>query len=233
MKSILKLFVFSLMGASLFLGCNNQGTGVANAKMETLADSMSYAVGIYLGQQIPPDDLKSLSTNLITQGLSDFAQETPKLNDDQVRAVITSYTSQQTAAQATLNLEKGQAFLEENKTKEGVITTASGLQYKVITEGSGESPTSEDKVKVHYTGTFLNGTVFDSSVQRGEPIEFNVTGVIPGWTEALMLMKPGSKWELFIPSNLAYGERGSQSIGPNETLTFEVELLEVIKPDTE
>ena len=120
-------------------------------------------------------------------------------------------------------------LLAENKTKEGVITTASGLQYKVITEGSGASPTTEDKVKVHYTGKFLNGEVFDSSVQRGEPVEFGVTEVIPGWTEALMLMKPGSKWELFIPANIAYGERGSQAIGPNETLTFEVELLEVLK----
>ncbi len=235
MKNFFQLLVFGLIGASFFWSCNGGGAGAANTKMETLADSMSYAVGVYLGQQIPPEDLKALNTNLISQGLRDFSTESNKLDDDQVRDVITRYTTQQQTAKKSLNLEKGQAFLEENKNKEGVMTTETGLQYKIIEEGDGPSPKADDVVKVHYTGKLLNGEVFDSSVQRGEPVEFPVGGVIPGWTEALQLMKVGGKWELYIPAELAYGERGAgQDIGPNETLIFEVELLEIIdKSETE
>jgi FKBP-type peptidyl-prolyl cis-trans isomerase len=234
MKSILKLFVFSLFGASLFMmGCN-QGGGLADAKMETLADSMSYAVGVYLAQSaVPPKDMEALNADLMAHGLIDYAGDAAKLDENQVRSVITRYTTEQTNAQATLNKEKGEAFLAENKKKEGVMTTESGLQYKVIQEGSGATPTPEDKVRVHYTGKLLNGEVFDSSVQRGEPVEFQVTGVIPGWTEALQMMKVGAKWELFIPSNLAYRERGNPPIGPNETLHFEVELLDIVTDDSE
>ncbi len=128
------------------------------------------------------------------------------------------------------NLVKGQAFLSENGKKAGVTTTASGLQYEIIKAGNGPKPKSTDKVKVHYHGTLLDGTVFDSSVQRGEPVTFGVTQVIPGWTEALQLMSVGSKYKLYIPSNLAYGEQGGgEKIGANETLIFEVELLEITK----
>jgi FKBP-type peptidyl-prolyl cis-trans isomerase FklB len=126
--------------------------------------------------------------------------------------------------------DAGEAFLAENAKKEGVKTTASGLQYKVIKSGTGESPKPTDTVKVHYHGTLIDGTVFDSSVQRGEPISFPVTGVIPGWVEALQLMKVGDKWQLFIPAKLAYGARSpSPLIGPNSTLIFEVELLGIEK----
>lgn len=232
MKGILKLVVFSLIGASFFMGCS-QGAGVTNAKMETLADSMSYAVGVYLAQQVPPNDMENLNADLIAVGLKDYTSENTKLDDNQVRDVITRFTTEQTNAQAASNKEKGDAFLAENKDKEGVITTESGLQYKVIEEGSGDSPSAEDKVRVHYTGKLLNGEVFDSSIQRGEPVEFGVNGVIAGWTEALQLMKPGAKWELFIPGELGYGLRGNPPIGPNETLLFEVELLEVLSPDSE
>jgi FKBP-type peptidyl-prolyl cis-trans isomerase len=234
MKSILKLFVFSLFGASLFMmGCN-QGGGVSNAKMETLADSMSYAVGVYLAQSaVPPKDMEALNADLMAQGLMDYAGEAAKLDENQVRSVITRYTTEQSEAQATLNKEKGDAFLAENKTKEGVMTTESGLQYKVIEEGSGATPTAEDKVRVHYTGKLLNDEVFDSSIQRGDPVEFQVTGVIPGWTEALQLMKVGAKWELYIPSDLGYGTRGNPPIGPNETLVFEVQLIDIVAPDSE
>jgi FKBP-type peptidyl-prolyl cis-trans isomerase len=127
------------------------------------------------------------------------------------------------------NLEKGQAFLEENKTLSGVIELESGLQYKVIEEGTGRSPKENDRVKVHYTGKLLSGEVFDSSLDRGQPAEFALKGVIKGWTEGLQHMKEGGKYELYIPADLAYGQRGGgQTIGPNETLIFEVELLEVI-----
>jgi FKBP-type peptidyl-prolyl cis-trans isomerase len=132
--------------------------------------------------------------------------------------------------QGELALVAGQAFLETNKIKDGVVTTASGLQYKVITEGAGVAPLKESKVKVHYTGKLLDGTKFDSSVDRGQPTEFFLNRVIPGWTEGLQLMKPGSKYMFWIPAALAYGERGmGGKIAPNSTLTFEVELLEVLK----
>ena len=124
-----------------------------------------------------------------------------------------------------INLAKGQAFLEKNGKRKGVFTLESGLQYEVLTKGSGISPKSEDKVEVHYHGTLIDGEVFDSSIDRGEPTSFQVDGVIKGWTEALQLMKQGAKWKLFIPADIAYGETGSNSIGPNETLIFEVELL--------
>ena len=126
---------------------------------------------------------------------------------------------------ADLNLEKGKAFLSRNKDGEGVVSLESGLQYKVIKEGNGTSPLADDEVEVHYHGTLLDGQVFDSSIQRDEPAKFNVSGVIKGWTEVLQLMKTGAKWKVFIPSDLAYQERGNNSIGPNETLTFEIELL--------
>jgi FKBP-type peptidyl-prolyl cis-trans isomerase len=129
-----------------------------------------------------------------------------------------------------MNLEKSMAFLADNKTKEGVVTTESGLQYKIITPGAGEYPQATDQVRVHYHGTFINGEVFDSSMDRGEPIVFGVSQVIPGWTEALQLMQPGARWMLFIPPDLAYGEQGAGGvIGPNTALVFEVELIEIVK----
>jgi FKBP-type peptidyl-prolyl cis-trans isomerase len=128
------------------------------------------------------------------------------------------------------NLEKGNEFLEENKSRPGVITTESGLQYEVLTEGTGPKPTQEDQVRVHYHGTLIDGTVFDSSVERGEPAVFGVGQVIPGWTEALLLMPVGSKWKIYLPASIAYGERGAgNDIGPNSALIFEVELLEIVK----
>ena len=137
------------------------------------------------------------------------------------------------AEEAKKNLAAGTAFLDANKAKEGVKVLPSGLQYKVITEGTGNTPTATDKVKTHYRGTLIDGTEFDSSYKRNRPAEFGVTGVIKGWTEALQLMKEGAKWELYIPANLAYGERGRPGIPPNSTLIFEIELLEIVKPADE
>jgi FKBP-type peptidyl-prolyl cis-trans isomerase FkpA/FKBP-type peptidyl-prolyl cis-trans isomerase FklB len=133
--------------------------------------------------------------------------------------------------EAEENIKKGKDFLEKNKSKEGVKVTESGLQYKVMKEGTGTSPKKSDTVKVHYKGTLIDGTEFDSSYKRKEPAEFPVTGVIKGWTEALMLMKTGGKWELYIPAELAYGEMGRPSIPPNSTLVFEVELIEIVDPN--
>lgn len=150
---------------------------------------------------------------------------------------LTAYAENQTTTvnsgvqmQSEKNLTQGEAFLAKNKTKEGVVTTDSGLQYKIITEGEGEKPTANDIVTVHYVGTLIDGTEFDSSYKRGQPISFPVNAVIPGWVEALQLMKAGSTYELYIPAKLAYGERGSPpAIGPNEVLIFKVNLIGVKK----
>lgn len=156
---------------------------------------------------------------------------------EQVQACIGAYMGekqkvkdQEEKAKAGVNLEKGKKFLEDNGKRKGVITLPSGLQYEILKEGNGPKPTATDKVTTHYHGTTIDGKVFDSSVERGQPAQFGVNQVIPGWTEALQLMPVGSKWKLFIPSNLAYGESGAGgAIGPNETLVFEVELISIDK----
>ena len=155
-----------------------------------------------------------------------------KMTPQEAQQYLQTYFVEAQAREAAKSKEEGEKFLAENKMKEGVITTESGLQYQVITEGTGVKPTAEDRVKVHYTGTLLDGTKFDSSVDRGEPAEFGVSQVIKGWTEGLQIMPAGSKYIFWIPSELAYGERGAgQDIKPNSVLKFEVELLEVIKAD--
>ncbi len=153
-----------------------------------------------------------------------------KMTPQAAQAYMQTYFMEASTRDAKKTKEEGEKFLNENKTKKDVITTESGLQYQVVTEGTGEKPTAEDKVKVHYTGTLLDGTVFDSSVERGEPAEFGVGQVIKGWTEVLQLMPAGSKYIVWIPSELAYGERGAGGdIKPNSTLKFEIELLEIVK----
>jgi len=193
----------------------------------------SYSVGYQFGQ-----NLKKMETDLDAEVLSAAIRDAlsgkeSRLSDEEMRASLTNLREKTVAAmqasmkeQAQKNLADGQKFLAENKTKEGVKTTDSGLQYKVLEEGEGPSPKAGDTVTVHYRGTLVDGTEFDSSYQRGEPATFPLTGVIPGWTEALQLMKKGSKWVLFIPSELAYGERGAGNrIPPNSTLIFEVEMI--------
>jgi FKBP-type peptidyl-prolyl cis-trans isomerase len=201
----------------------------------------SYSVGYQFGQ-----NLKKMETDLDPEVLSAAIQDglsgrESRLSDEEMRAAVTSLRERTMAAmqasikeQGQKNLAQGEKFLAENKTKEGVKTTASGLQYKVLKKGEGPSPKAGDTVTVHYRGTFVDGTEFDSSYQRGKPATFPLTGVIPGWTEALQLMKKGSKWELYIPADLAYGERGAGNrIPPNSTLLFEVELLSMEKASKE
>jgi FKBP-type peptidyl-prolyl cis-trans isomerase FklB len=163
----------------------------------------------------------------------------PLLTEQEIKDVITALQKDLQAKQqekmrvlAEKNKKEGESFLAENKKKDGVITLASGLQYKIIKNGGGKMPKATDSVTVNYRGTLIDGTEFDSSIKRGQPATFQVSGVIPGWTEALQLMREGSKWQLFIPSNLAYGERGAGgSIGPNAVLIFEVELISINKPE--
>jgi len=204
--------------------------------LETEMDKVSYAIGIQLGQNFKTQEIE-IKLEPMMQGIKDaMAGKKLALSQDEIKKVLTSFQQQMMAKQrerqkleAAKNLAAGMAFLEANKAKEGVKVLPSGLQYKVIKKGTGKTPTADDKVKTNYRGTLVNGTEFDSSYKRNKPAEFPVKGVINGWTEALQLMKEGGKWELYIPADLAYGERGMPGIPPNSTLIFEIELLEVIK----
>jgi FKBP-type peptidyl-prolyl cis-trans isomerase FklB len=194
----------------------------------------SYAIGVDIGNNFKKNEIE-IEPKALAAGFLDALAGKPALTEDEVKATLEALRQQmmskmmaKQAETGTNNQKEGVDFLAANAKKEGVKTTASGLQYKVIKSGTGKQPKATDTVKTHYHGTLINGEVFDSSVQRGEPVEFPVNGVIPGWQEALQLMKVGDKWQLFVPSALAYGERGAGGkIGPNAALIFEVELLEV------
>ena len=223
MKKIVLIFGVS----ALIFSCNNVDT--SNSELSTQMDSLSYSLGVSVANNLKSSGFETIESSAISAAFNDvFSENDVKISEEDANALIQDYfmeLSQKKSQEAT---NKGQAFLDENAAKEGVVTTASGLQYKVLTEGQGAKPVASDEVTVHYHGTLIDGTVFDSSVDRGQPATFPVGGVIQGWVEALQLMNVGSKYKLFIPSNLAYGERGAGgSIGPNETLIFEVELLSI------
>ena len=193
----------------------------------------SYIIGLQVGANLKKAGVE-IDLNSVRLGMEDSLQgRPPKLNAIQAQTAMKKMQEQAVKSQNAAgdkNTKEGAAFLAANKEKDGVVTTASGLQYIVLKDGTGESPAATDKVSVHYRGTLIDGTEFDSSYRRGTPTSFPVNGVIRGWTEALQLMKVGSKYKLFIPSNLAYGQRGAGAvIGPNATLVFEVELLEIKK----
>jgi FKBP-type peptidyl-prolyl cis-trans isomerase FklB len=197
----------------------------------------SYAIGLDIATSLKRGEL-DLDAKALAAGITDGLAGKPALTAEEQKAVlmdlqksVMAKAEEMEKADAEKNLKAGEAFLAANAKKDGVKTTASGLQYKVIKSGKGPSPKATDVVKVNYQGTLVDGTVFDSSIERGEPATFPVNRVIPGWTEALQLMKVGDKWQLFIPAKLAYGERGPGPIGPNSTLIFDVELLSIEKPD--
>jgi len=183
------------------------------------------------------NELQDIDLDQFANGLkSAFNDEPQLLTDDEIAQTLSEYQREMQEKQiaelqklSEANKIVGEEFLSANKDKEGVVTLESGLQYKVLTEGKGPQPAATDTVTVHYTGSLISGEVFDSSVSRGEPATFPLNGVIAGWTEALQLMPTGSKWQLYIPADLAYGPQGNRSIGPNETLLFEVELIEIAK----
>ncbi len=201
-------------------------------------DRISYALGLSMGNNFRASGISEINVQDFADGVAAvFYGSQPKMTYDEAKAEIQAYFAElekkQRAAADELgrqNLEIGKKYLEENGKRVEVKTTASGLQYEVLKEGDGPMPKAEDQVEVHYTGKLIDGTVFDSSVDRGVPATFGVTQVIPGWVEALQMMKAGSKWRLFIPSNLAYGPNGAPGspIGPNATLIFDVELLKVL-----
>lgn len=201
-------------------------------KLETTAEKGGYGIGLQIGQQLADSGL-GVSAEAVAKGIYDVLnQNPPALDLNEVTQALQQLQQQaEEAAQAKFKQveEEGRAFLVENAKKDGVKVTETGLQYEVLVEGTGAKPTKQDKVRVHYTGTLTNGTTFDSSVVRGVPAEFPVSGVIAGWTEALQLMPVGSKWKLTIPHNLAYGERGAgASIPPFSVLVFEVELSDIL-----
>lgn len=203
--------------------------------LKTQKDKMSYSIGAEAGKNFKRLGVE-VNTDLLVKGLRDaLSGEKLLMTDEELRGTVTAYQAEvrQKQAQAAQlaaenNKKAGDAFLAKNTTKEGIVTLPSGLQYKILKAGDGKMPTAADTVECHYRGTLINGTEFDSSYRRGQPATFKVTGVIPGWREALKLMPVGSKWQLFIPPQLAYGERGTgRDIGPNATLIFEVELLAI------
>jgi FKBP-type peptidyl-prolyl cis-trans isomerase FklB len=202
--------------------------------LESTKDRFSYALGQQLGGDLKTGGV-DIDPDLLAAGVRDALAGTPRMSEEEVAMAMETLQMEMMAKHmaeqqqlAEKNLTEGKAFLEANAKKKGVQTTPSGLQYQIIAQGKGKTPGPDDEVTVHYRGSLVDGTQFDSSYERGEPVTFPVSGVIPGWTEALQLMKEGAKFKIFLPSELAYGERGAgQVIGPNATLIFDVELISV------
>ena len=194
-------------------------------------DKVSYALGLSIGNNFQNSGIKKLQVEDFVKGLEDvLGEKQPAISYEEAKQVINDYFMKLQQERLEINKQAGAEFLEINRHKAGVVELPSGLQYEILKQGTGAKPSASDKVECHYHGTLINGTVFDSSVQRGEPATFGVSQVIPGWVEALQLMPVGSKWRLFIPSNLAYGEHGAGDvIEPNSTLIFDVELLDIVK----
>jgi FKBP-type peptidyl-prolyl cis-trans isomerase FklB len=199
--------------------------------LKTAKDSMSYAIGMSLANFYKDQGISDINTQLVSRALNDaLKNQKTLLTEEQMNMSITNYLQQLKKEKSAAARKAGAEFLAANKTKPGVIELPSGLQYQIIQEGTGPTPGLTDKVKCHYHGTLIDGTVFDSSVDRGQPIDFPVNGVIRGWIEALQLMPVGSKWKLFIPADLAYGDQqAGAKIAPGSTLIFDVELIEIVK----
>ncbi len=232
------LLTFGLTGCDTQSGSGEQPEQeISSAGLETDSQKLSYGLGMNIGFGMAQQGVPDLDPAALAEGISDAINGVePRVNQEELQLVITRVREKEVAKMAVLNEEnvkQGAIFMAENSKRDGVISTDSGLQYEIISSGEGESPSAESVVKTHYHGTLIDGSVFDSSID-GEPAEFAVNGVIPGWTEALQLMKVGDKWKLFLPAELAYGEQSpGAKIPPNSTLIFEIELLEVVKVDEE
>lgn len=217
--------------AKTHTGTTAKKTAEAPLVLNTPKQKASYAIGTSIGRKLHDDEL-DVDTSVLVRAIKD-AQSGKKsqLTDDEMRNALVAYQEEATKQLAARNKIKGDAYRTANKTKEGVVTLPSGLQYKILQAGTGPKPTATDSVVCNYKGTFVDGKEFDSSYERGEPATFPVTGVIKGWTEALQLMPVGSKWQLVIPPDLAYGEQGRRGMPPNSTLVFEVELLKIAEKE--
>ena len=231
----LRLFAVMIMLISL-AGCTpEEASSASELKLDTSKNRISYTIGVNIGQDFKSQNM-DVDPDLLLMGLKDtLSGKELQLTEEEMVQEIQNFQQEMQAkmaaemeVKAAENKASGEAFLAENAKQEGVVVTESGLQYKIIEPGQGDSPGPADVATVHYRGTLIDGTQFDSSYDRGQPASFPVGGVIPGWSEALQLMKPGAKWQLSIPAELAYGERGAgQDIGPNSTLLFDVELISV------
>ena len=220
--------IIILSSIILFIACKTEKTK-ESANLITELDSVSYSLGVNIGENIKKQ-FANINLDNFEAGIKDVLEKEleAKISDNQAQAIINSYFSKKQKKESESMIEEGANYLQENAKREGVTTLPSGLQYEIINGGTGPKPTLEDNVTTHYHGTLIDGTVFDSSVDRGEPASFPVGGVIKGWTEALQLMSVGSKWKLYVPYDLAYGERGAGAqIGPYSTLIFEVELISI------
>lgn len=226
-----KTLLLVLLSVS-FVSCQNNYNKPEDLKTDK--EKVSYSIGVDVGNSLKANEI-DVEAKAFIKGLEDALKgDSLLLTATQMQEVIQKFQQEMAAKQSEKqkivgekSKAEGEAFLAENKMKTGVVTTATGLQYKVVTAGKGPSPKETDKVRVHYRGRLIDGTVFDNSYDRGEPITFPLNGVIPGWTEALQLMKVGDKWEIYLPSQLGYGEAGAGTIPPNAALIFEVELLEI------
>ena len=232
----MKKTLLALAVTGLVAGCSTPPEAPEQPKLESTDQKVSYGMGLVLGERMS-NDLPNLQMDQFLEGIQHGHagdEESKRMSREEIQQALMAYQQQlqeeqtkQTEELANKNLEAGKTFLAENANREGVETTESGLQYEVLQEGEGEKPAETDTVKVHYTGELLSGEVFDSSRERGEPVTFALNQVIPGWTEGLQLMSEGARYKLYIPSDLAYGPGGNRAIGPNETLVFDVELLDV------
>ena len=221
--------IIILSSLILFIACETEKSD-QTVNLITELDSVSYSLGVNIGGNLKKSSFEDINLYNFEAGIKDVLEKEvePKISDNQAQAIINSYFSKKQQKESESVIEEGVNYLRENAKREGVTTLPSGLQYEVINDGTGPKPTIEDNVTTHYHGTLIDGTVFDSSVDRGEPASFPVGGVIKGWTEALQLMAVGSKWKLYVPYDLAYGERGAgPQIGPYSTLIFEVELISI------
>ncbi|OEY66414.1 FKBP-type peptidyl-prolyl cis-trans isomerase [Marinobacter sp. X15-166B] len=232
----MKKTILALAVAGVFAGCSTASQPEAEPDLSSTVQQVSYGMGLVLGERMR-NDLPDLQIEQFLQGIEHGQSDddaAKRMSPEEVQQALTAYQQQlqeeqlaEMEALAAENKATGEEFLAENAQKDGVTVTASGLQYEVIEEGVGNKPSETDRVKVHYTGELLSGDVFDSSRERGEPVTFGLNQVIPGWTEGLQLMAEGSRYKLYIPSDLAYGPGGNRGIAPNETLIFDVELLEI------
>ncbi|WP_370981349.1 FKBP-type peptidyl-prolyl cis-trans isomerase [Agaribacterium sp. ZY112] len=228
------LLVLAAASSMALVGCNKEAEKT-EVTLDSLEQKVSYSIGVNLAQNINVDQF-AFDTDAFAMAVEDVkAGKDPQLSMEEMMATMQTFSTlqrelamekQKKAAEE--NIAASKTFLAEKEAEEGVVKTESGLMYKVLVEGTGPIPTADDTVVAHYRGTLLDGTEFDSSYSRGQPATFGVSNLIPGWIEALQLMPVGSKWELYIPGDLAYGERGNGSIPPNSTLTFELELLEIV-----